>query len=431
MRTRTTYSNGERGSTVLMVLVLVGIVGISLVAYLSMIGQRARAVSRSQSWNLCVPAAESGLEEAMAHLNYRKGKNLANHGWTALAGSKYIKTVDTGSGRYSVQISNISPPVVETRGSVESQGILNVAATSGQITRSFRITTRFRPEVRGIMAQTKVTVQGTAKADSYNSAVGPYNPANPGDNSFIGNNSMMAQQLEVKDGAKIHGEVGTGAPGGLKLSSPSIIGDTPYVNNPANAGQVEAGHNSSGLNVPISTVPATPFSGPGLPPGGGSVGGTNYSYVLSGNNYKVNGTLTLDSSKVMMVTGNATLWVTDTLVVKDTSKIIIAPDATLTLYLEKQFYAQGNSQINPGGRAEQFSYYGMNSNAEFYMSDFATLVGTVYSPAAKMDISGNAQLFGGGHANEIVLQGNSRFHYDEALSATREQPFVITSWKEL
>lgn len=419
-----------------MVLILAGIVLISLVAYISMIGQRARSVARSQSWNLAVAIAEAGLEEGMAHVNRAKGRNLSTNGWAAQGGNKYLKTYSIGGasagfGRFSVTVSNVSPPLVGTLGSIESQGFVKAASTTGEVRRSFRITTRFRPEVRGLVTQTKATVQGTARADSYDSNVGPYNPANPGDRSFLGNNSMAAAQLLVKDGAKVYGDVGTGAPGGLSLSSPSAIGTAAYANNPANAGTVQPGHNSSGLNVPVSSVPATPFSGAGSPLASGSVGGTNYAYVLSGNNYKVNGTLTLDANKIMYVTGNATLWVTDTMNVKNDARIIIAPDATLTLYLQKQFYVMDNGQINASGRAEQFSYYGMNSNAEFYMSGLSKLVGTVYSPNAKMDISGDAQLFGGGHCSELVLQGNSRFHYDEALNRTIEQPFIITSWREL
>ena len=87
--------------------------------------------------------------------------------------------------------------------------------------------------------------------------------------------------------------------------------------------------------------------------------------------------------------------------------------------------------MNLGGRPEQMMYYGLTSSSEFYMSESSKFVGTAYSPQAKMDISGNAEFFGAGHFKEMVLQGNSRFHYDEALNQSAGQPFIITSWTEL
>lgn len=99
--------------------------------------------------------------------------------------------------------------------------------------------------------------------------------------------------------------------------------------------------------------------------------------------------------------------------------------------MEKQFYCQENAEINFGGRPEQFSYYGLTANAQFYMSGDSKMGGTVYAPQAKMDLSGNAQLYGGGSCSELVMGGNFKFHYDESLAASKEQPFLITSWSEL
>lgn len=429
MKTNTT---SQRGGVLFATLLVISVIGIVIVGYLSLVSQRSSAVARSKAWNLCVPVAEAGLEEAIAHLNQTKGRSLVTNGWQATA-LGVTKTFTMRSGRYDVQMTNSGVPPAESLGFIESRGIVTVPGSSAQVTRRFRVTTRFRPELRGIVATDRVTIADLATADSYDSRVAPYNPLAPGDNTFIGNNSTMSGQMEISGTAKIYGDVGCGSATGLNLSSPAVVGDTAFVTNPLNGGRVETGHYTDNLNAPISAV-QNPFTGNGRgAPAGGAAGSppVPYTYLLSGGNYKVNGSLVMDASKNMMVTEDSTLWVSDTVTIKDSAKIIIAPGKRLKLYMEKQFYAMDNAQINANGLAEQFSYYGLTSNAQFYMSGFSIFNGSVYAPQAKMDISGNAQLFGGGCCSELVMKGSSKYHFDEALANSKEQPFLITSWSEL
>jgi Tfp pilus assembly protein PilX len=73
--------NRQRGSVLVVTLLVSSIIAITLMAYLALIGYQNRAVLRAQAWNYEVPVAEAGIEEALTHLYYSRG-NLATNGWT-------------------------------------------------------------------------------------------------------------------------------------------------------------------------------------------------------------------------------------------------------------------------------------------------------------------------------------------------------------
>ncbi|MEO7300643.1 MAG: hypothetical protein ABI042_18930, partial [Verrucomicrobiota bacterium] len=61
--------NQNRGSVLVVTLVITGILGFTLASYLTLVGTQSRSVSRSQTWNYSIPVAEAGIEEAIVHLN--------------------------------------------------------------------------------------------------------------------------------------------------------------------------------------------------------------------------------------------------------------------------------------------------------------------------------------------------------------------------
>ena len=63
------HSRANRAGSILMVTVWLSfIIGIALVACLSLVNSQSQSVARSQVWNTCIPVVEAGIEEAMAHL---------------------------------------------------------------------------------------------------------------------------------------------------------------------------------------------------------------------------------------------------------------------------------------------------------------------------------------------------------------------------
>src|SRR5262245_36149682 len=106
-------SRQEAGSTVLLAIVLFGLIGFLLIAYLTLIGAQNTTTMRSQAWNATIPVVEAGLEDALTHLNVHGSTNLLCDGW-AFQSNCYVMTRWVGSANfYTATISNYpSSPVI-------------------------------------------------------------------------------------------------------------------------------------------------------------------------------------------------------------------------------------------------------------------------------------------------------------------------------
>src|SRR5205814_1260633 len=69
----------------------------------------------------------------------------------------------------------------------------------------------------------------------------------------------------------------------------------------------------------------------------------------------------------VLVTGNVTLWVTDTVFFGSGDFIYIAPGASLKLYVSApEATIGGNGVVNPGGKSTSFQYFGLPANKTIY-----------------------------------------------------------------
>src|SRR4029079_1212437 len=126
-----------------------------------------KAVVRSQYWNAAIPAAEGGVEEALAHLNYTGDGERAANGW-ALRDGKYKMSRSFGDSRFEVSIDSQSQPVIRAVGYVKEP------LSGTEIKRTVEVqTTRFGAGMRGIVARRSITMNGNTRIDSFDSA----NPA--------------------------------------------------------------------------------------------------------------------------------------------------------------------------------------------------------------------------------------------------------------
>src|SRR5215510_9643952 len=64
LKAKYTAQKTSRGSVLFATLIVIGVVGVALISYLSLLQTRAQLASGSQSWNLAMPVAEAGVEEA-------------------------------------------------------------------------------------------------------------------------------------------------------------------------------------------------------------------------------------------------------------------------------------------------------------------------------------------------------------------------------
>lgn len=429
---------GAAGSALAVVMVLMPIfVGVA-VAGLMMANQTNRESARSQAWNTSLPAAEAGIEEALTHLNIHGATNLAVDGWQAVSGTTmYYLQRGVGDQTYLSVISNYVAGASANKPSVECRGYAQMGGSAGNyLARGIRVTTEQRIAMRGVITRGQLELQDVI-VDSYDSSDplystnGAYIASKAKDNGFLGSNSRTRGAVNIHQGTKIVGFVGTGASGVLHVESPTVVGDTTFVTSGANSGKVQTNHASTDLNVPFPAVSA-PFSGGYFTPGAGTLSGTNYTYLLGGDNYQISGTLNLGGSDTLMVTGNATLYVTGSVIVGGNSKIIIAPGAKLNLYVKgTAFNASGNAQVNAYGTPSQLAYFGLPTNVDFIGSGNPTLVGTFYAPNTHANLVNNVFLAGAAMFDVLEAQHHVSFHYDEALAKNQDRLFIVTSWNEM
>src|SRR5262245_55747590 len=124
MKTSLLTLKRNAGSTLLTTLVIAAVVGLTLMAYLKMVGNQNYFVQRSQALNATIPIIEAGVEEALTHLN-RNGTNalnlnLAADGWT-LQGGLYTKQSYVGENYYVVTLKYDARPEIVSQGYVPQQ----------------------------------------------------------------------------------------------------------------------------------------------------------------------------------------------------------------------------------------------------------------------------------------------------------------------
>lgn len=265
----------QAGNILIWTLVISGIIGITLMAYLNLVSTQHRQVARSQSWNSLMPVIEAGIEEAVAHLNTYGGGDRAVNGWKKVTrnGTNYFHmSRDIDLGRYEVLIGTNTPPRIVSRGFVDLPTVTN-EVTRGVVVQTELLSGLFV----GIVAKGAVSMGPGSMADSFNSAdpnystFGKYDPAKNKDNGFVG-----SVHGAIKGGGSssttILGSVGTGPFGSVGTIT---VGDEGWVAG-GNTG-VQDGHYRNDMSLDFPEV-APPFSGPGAVPGTGTEMFEDYTY---------------------------------------------------------------------------------------------------------------------------------------------------------
>ena len=416
------------GSILFATLVVIGITGLALASYMSLLQSRMKLSARSQSWNLAIPVAEAGIEEAMAHLVSSAGDNLASNGWTLATPDSYQKqvTIDSSNAYFVVSISTNSPPVVRSEGFVRNSG------SAQYLSRIIKVRTTNFGLWKGLMVQQGITMASGCSVDSYDSSNplystnGMYAAAKASEKGLLGTTSITSNAAAIN--GKIIGNVDTGASDVLKLTSPGVVGNKVYVNNAANAGTVQSGHLDPAYKASFPPV-SVPFTGGYLAPGGGTYNGTNYTYLLTGGNYQA-AAMSAANIKIL-VTADTTLYLTDKFHMLGGGLLEILPGAKLKLYVANSFKLIGTSLVNPNGKPDQFSYYGLPANTVLNLEDDSVLVGTLYAPSANAQLRNDAVLSGAGIFLKTVIEDSFKFHFDQAVGGGTGGTLQIVSWTEL
>jgi hypothetical protein len=222
---------------------------------------------RSQVWNAAIPAAEAGVEDALAHLNTIGDRPRGTNGYV-FTNNLFVISRELNGRRYTVAIESSNQPAIY------STGYVRAPKGAGEISRAIRVqTTRVASGMRGLVAINGITMNGTVEADSYDSedplhsTQGAYDAGKRKDGSFVGS---VTANVDT-GGGKIYGYMATG-PNGQGLGN---AGDFAWF---ASHSGTQPGHYQKDLNVYYPPVDAPFNGGASFPQTSVTLVTTNYSY---------------------------------------------------------------------------------------------------------------------------------------------------------
>src|SRR5436190_3478898 len=96
--------NNERASVMVLGLITGAVLMVGLASYISLIQAQNNAVMRSQTWNAAIPAAEAGIEDALAHLNTIGDKYRGTNGYALNESGLFVVSRELNGLRYTVGI---------------------------------------------------------------------------------------------------------------------------------------------------------------------------------------------------------------------------------------------------------------------------------------------------------------------------------------
>jgi len=443
MTIRQGKSCGAEGGVLLVTLLICVLLGTLIGSYLSLIQNQHLSSTRAQAWNSGLVVAEAGIEEAMAHLNSGvKPNNLAVNSWADMGGGVYEKTNFLGDS-YSVVDIKIAPAVTNSYPVIVATAYVPGPLSRPMLTRTLQIATKPKSITSvpgGMVARATINLKGSGifmdsfdSSDTNYSTAGAYDPKKARDRAQATVLSSSTNAVQVDNGT-IKGYVHT-APGGTVAIGSGAVGDAAWIT--AKKPGIEPGHvlQDAGSVAPDVSLPAgtswqSPISGKY------KINGFNYKYSL--NNAAPWRTSSLSGS-VYVSSPGVVLYVDTTLSIGSGEQILLAPGASLTLYVgASDANIGGNGVVNQGGRAKDFVYYGLPSNKSIELSANAAFTGSINAPSADFTLGGggsNTYDFAGACVvNSVVMNGHFNFHYDESLPSTpstSSSGFVVASWDEL
>lgn len=463
MRTSFTPSS-QRGSVLLVALLLAIIIGISLVSYIKVSNNSLKLAQRSFYYNSSMNYAEIGLEEAIACFNQIDNVATPADAWTAWT---------TNTTPYNATTSPTTPYAVKTFSGfsagpnttaaikvyvhfhtadpgttpvIVAKSTITQADGSPAISKFIEVTLRKRSLfANGLVARENITWVGQPSADSWDS-----DPENDGthvpyDTSLRTANAVVGSISGSigLGGGEVWGYAKTGEFGSITGGSVHPLGTT--TNDPTR----RTNDFNATFPNPITPAPATFYtmssninSSTTLPRGGDApitvAGVPTYYYVFdSGTQITLSGSdrLSIAAGKNVVIIMNAHSGA-EAIKTTGSAGIDVNLAASLNIYTNGDIKIAGNGMANDNNNAASMIVWGTNSSSQTIdISGNGQLTGCVYAPNAILDLNGGGTdglMCGSAIAKTITMNGNTKFHYDDALGRlTTGNPYGISKWREL
>jgi hypothetical protein len=461
-----------RGSLLIVAMILCAIIGISLASYLQLSRTAITLSNRNLYNNASMNLAEDGLEEAMYSVNKMVADNTydwSSDGWKTSGSDAWRnwtgKTLgQNATGEIRVYVYNyngVSAPKLIAR-SLITLGGSSGSAIEKWIEVDLAKTSKFS---NGLVAKNSILFNGNnPSVDSWNSdpdnnaataAIG-YSSGVRRDNGSVGSISVAVGAVGVAN-ADVWGYVATGAdnPTDDVKNNGSIMGAN-SVYDPSTWTKTNVDPNRISTNFSASFDPVTAPATAAV-----SLGNLNTSTTLprvgdtpaaDGKYYYTATALSLKSKEFLKISSNKKVVLT---LSNTSTSISLAGQSTLQIATNGalEIYAPGDMDLTGGGIAN-----GTDSNDDGKISDSeanqpvnlqiygtktsgtqnikiagnGVFSGTLYAPQGSVTLTGTSESMGSIVANDITVQGDVAFHYDESLgNLGGNNPFRVAKWKEL
>ncbi len=462
----------ERGSVLLVALILAGVIALSLSSYIQLTTQAAKMANRSFYMDAAQNLCDSGMEVALWAMN--NSNNWSGAGFTTSASNQYRGTFPssgnytfmgnvTGSVKIWADVTNDKQPHIVAKATIT---LVDGSTITKEAEAYVKQSSYFE---NGMVAPTISFSGNNVTVNSWNSdpdgnvstAAIPYSSTVAAANVTVGATSLNPGALSDQNG-KIYGYAASGSSdsgGGITLKQ-GIIGEPSYVNNAANKGTIEDGHATYDFTAsfPDVTAPTAPgnYVVPTLSTGNISLPRGTDTAASDGYYYYNISDITLSGGDEMQITSGkvrimATTATGSAVKITGGAGIEIATGASLQLYTAGDVSIAGNGILNGGNgnvtsTANQpinFQLYGTRSAAAVSSSGYQSigisgngyLSGVVYAPNGNVSINGGGStgdVLGAMIGHSITMVGNTSFHYDESLPNTLVSGlFKVRKWREL
>jgi hypothetical protein len=424
--------NKSSGNVLFGTIFITGIICMYLGGYLTLVRNEHKLTNRSQTWNMAIPVAEAGVEEAMTHLQSTFPVIKAGNGWNYNAGGNLekLRVLNTNEYFYTVIQENGGKPIIT------STGYARPPVEANFISRTIEVTTTYTSyKFNGMVVRETATLGGnTITLDSFDSSTnaystnGVYDSRKRRDNAILATlstNSAAIKLINADVWGKVASANSTGTNKSIVFSPNASVGDLAW--HAAGKTGLQTNHYDYNVNITVESV-VSPITSAIPPPAGPTNSG--YAYALATGDYRFDSTLKPFQGAIH-VTGNARLLVNANV---DLSMLRIDPGASLEMYVAGGSADLGGNMVNINGQASNFKYFGLPGNTNISAGGGDSFTAIIYAPDAALKLNGNGGTYafsGASLTKSVHFGGSYDFHYDESAKNETKKGYVITAWNEI
>lgn len=430
--THPTRTDRRRGSALLVAIILITVLMTVSLGYLRMATTELRMADHGFMQHALLNLAEAGADEAAWSLIHDDWT-----GWTRVGNTMVRREMgfDLGNKRTAMYITFVydyqGAPVIFTEGrSFNDRGKAMVKQVRMELSRRSVM-------ANGMTAKESIRfVGGNAYIDSYNSQNGGYNYlTNSADGGSAGSLSVAVDAVDIGNAA-IRGYIATGGAAPILGSNGTVYGDDTVFNDGERIdwSRVATDFYADLPDVEMPTrftVTATSLALSGGTTTIGTTGTSNFPEVYDLDS------LDIASGQTLQITGDVVFMTSGDSDIKGTLEII--PGGKVRWYSAGSITVGGKGVANTTNVPENLAIYGTSSTAgetAFTMHGNGAVTAAIYAPNTDVSLQGGGSsgaLFGGVVANEISVNGNYSFHYDEGLAdfGGENRSYKVDDWREL